>query len=78
MTPDTTPVDPSRCPLCGEANRCGAESGAGTCWCYSVQIPDEVLNRLPPAGPNRACICQKCASAHHVSDANGQSEPSSA
>ncbi len=61
MTPDTAPVDPSRCPLCGKANECGAERGASTCWCYSARIPEDVLNRIPADQRDRACICEACA-----------------
>lgn len=68
MTPDTSPVDPSRCPLCGESNKCGAESGAGTCWCSSVQIPAEVLARVPAAQQDRACLCEACASIGKTAD----------
>lgn len=55
-------VDPSRCPLCGDSNTCGAESGSGTCWCFSVRVPQEVLDRIPEALRDRACVCERCAS----------------
>lgn len=60
---EPSPVDPSRCPLCGEDNACGARRGAGTCWCFSIQISDEVIERIPPALRNVACLCERCASA---------------
>lgn len=60
MTAD--PIDPSRCPLCGDANACGASQGAGTCWCFSTPIADEVRARVPAAQKDRACICERCAS----------------
>jgi len=55
-------VDPTRCPLCGEDNRCGAAAGAGTCWCFSARVPEEVLERVPPALRGVACVCARCAS----------------
>ncbi|MGE3344810.1 MAG: cysteine-rich CWC family protein [Vicinamibacterales bacterium] len=57
----TTPVDPTRCPICGDDNRCGAERGAGSCWCHAVRIPESVLDKVPPAARNVACVCERCA-----------------
>lgn len=58
-----TPVDPSRCPLCGDDNACGAVSGSRTCWCHAVRIPPEVLARVPLEAKDVACVCAKCAAA---------------
>lgn len=58
---EESPVDPSRCPLCGDDNACGALSGVGTCWCFSVPIPDEVIARIPPALRHVTCLCERCA-----------------
>lgn len=55
-------VDPTRCPLCGEDNVCGVERGAGTCWCFSLRLPDDVVERVPPELRDRACVCESCAS----------------
>lgn len=55
-------VDPTRCPLCGDDNACGAAQGAGTCWCFSLRIPEDVLERVPPEARNLACVCERCAS----------------
>jgi hypothetical protein len=55
-------VDPARCPLCGEDNACGVARGAGTCWCFSTKIPDDVLARVPLELRNIACVCERCAS----------------
>lgn len=55
-------VDPSRCPLCGDENDCGMVKGKATCWCYSVTILPEVLDRVPVEARGIACVCRACAS----------------
>jgi len=65
----TAALDPSRCPLCGEANACGTAAGSGDCWCMSVTIPAEVLERVPPAALDAACVCERCATATATSPA---------
>ena len=55
--------NPSRCPLCGGANECQLSSPVaykGQCWCASVEIPAELLARVPENLRNRACICRSC------------------
>ena len=73
MGPDAIPlVDPSRCPLCGEDNTCGAQRGASSCWCVTTVIPAEVLARIPAHLQDRACVCAKCATQSRLdSDATG-------
>jgi hypothetical protein len=67
--------DPSRCPLCGEANRCAMEvereTGVkqGPCWCTGVRFDDALLARVPPQARGQACICQACATAPRPADA---------
>ncbi|HEX2201657.1 MAG TPA: cysteine-rich CWC family protein [Longimicrobium sp.] len=67
MTPEPaaeTPVDPARCPLCGEANGCamaGASPSGGACWCASVTIAGDVLQRIPEEARRKACVCARCA-----------------
>lgn len=56
-------VDPARCPLCSKQNGCGMAAGNTSCWCFSAQIPAEVLARMPPAAQGVVCICEACASA---------------
>jgi hypothetical protein len=59
---------PEKCPLCGEANECQLCSHAahkGQCWCASVEIPAELIARVPEHLRNRACICQKCVTGFH-------------
>jgi hypothetical protein len=64
-----TPVsDPSRCPLCGQANQCQlcqSSSYKGPCWCASVEIPDALLACVPREFRNRACICESCVREFH-------------
>jgi prepilin-type processing-associated H-X9-DG protein/prepilin-type N-terminal cleavage/methylation domain-containing protein len=53
----------NQCPLCGGANDCQLCSPAaykGSCWCARLEIPGELLARVPENFRNRACICQKC------------------
>ncbi|MBG9389246.1 cysteine-rich CWC family protein [Caenimonas aquaedulcis] len=63
----TTPIDPSRCPLCGGANQCAMEIARatggqpGTCWCAGVDFPAELLARVPADARHQACICAACA-----------------
>lgn len=65
----TTPArpDPSRCPLCGQANRCAMEiereTGVpqGPCWCVSAGFTPELLARVPTEARGMACICARCA-----------------
>ena len=52
------------CPLCGGPNDCApARSGthATPCWCTSVTIDPAILDRIPPAARNQACVCRSCA-----------------
>jgi hypothetical protein len=60
-------VDASRCPVCGEANRCAMEleretgQPQGPCWCRQASISREALARIPPEARGVACICARCA-----------------
>ena len=68
MTP-TPPeaIDRTRCPLCGQPNACAAEQRRASglaqppCWCTRVTFSHEVLDRVPPAARNQACVCAACA-----------------
>ncbi|MBT2325971.1 cysteine-rich CWC family protein [Variovorax paradoxus] len=61
--------DPSRCPLCGEANRCAMEleretgRPQPTCWCKQADFDRTVLARIPAETRGLACICACCATA---------------
>jgi len=51
--------DPTACPLCSSANACQLGSPAthkGPCWCARVEIPGELLARVPENFRNRARI----------------------
>lgn len=64
--------DPTRCPLCGQSNRCSQADPAlegQACWCFSARIDRSVLERLPPELLDRACLCPRCAAG--VKDADG-------
>ena len=61
--------DAGLCPLCGRPNACQMCSTAaakGPCWCYEVELPAELLARVPEAFRNRACICRDCVTDFHA------------
>ena len=57
--------DPTRCPLCGDANECAVAAGrsAETCWCMTVTMDPDTLLAIPEAAQGKVCICPKCAGA---------------
>ena len=67
MKAEAAPVDATRCPLCGEANRCAIEreretgEPQGPCWCMRTPIAAEALARIPAEARGLACICAHCA-----------------
>jgi prepilin-type N-terminal cleavage/methylation domain-containing protein/prepilin-type processing-associated H-X9-DG protein len=64
-----TPIhDPAVCPLCGGANGCQLctpDVYKGACWCARVEMPAELLARVPENLRNRACICRACVEKFH-------------
>lgn len=52
--------EPTRCPLCGQDNACGAAAGKGTCWCFDTTLDPAVLATIPEAAKGKACVCRKC------------------
>lgn len=54
-------VDPSRCPLCGDANTCAMASGAATCWCFDAKVAPDALAAVPADARGVACVCRRCA-----------------
>ncbi|MBU3713186.1 MAG: cysteine-rich CWC family protein [Limnohabitans sp.] len=60
-------IDPCRCPLCGQPNRCAMTEAARSsvdntrCWCVNVSFSAELLARVPAQAERKACICQECA-----------------
>jgi hypothetical protein len=59
--PADAAVRPDACPLCGGPNGCGLVAGARTCWCFDARIPPAVIDRVPAASRDRACVCAACA-----------------
>ena len=52
--------------MCGEANACqlcAVATHKGPCWCVRVEIPGELLARVPESLHNRVCLCQNCVNA---------------
>ena len=64
-------VDASCCPLCGESNHCPRieDADCKNCWCQTAQIPQGLLEKIPPPLRMRACLCQRCIIAYHQDDA---------
>jgi hypothetical protein len=58
---DDPSFDPARCPICERENACGMAAGAATCWCFSVEMPREVIDRVPAGARGVACVCRACA-----------------
>jgi len=57
------PVNPARCPFCGEVNECqlcATNLFQGPCWCFGVQMPAALLARVPEEFRHRACVCRHC------------------
>ncbi|NDP37879.1 MAG: cysteine-rich CWC family protein [Rhodoferax sp.] len=66
---ETQPIDPTRCPLCGQSNQCAGQLERMTgipqpaCWCKQVTFGAELLARVPEPARRQACICVACAQA---------------
>ena len=60
-----TPLNPTRCPLCGGDNACGAltDPRSATCWCQSAEFGKDLIARVPAGARGKACICARCANA---------------
>lgn len=69
MDTATPAIDPCRCPLCGQPNRCANEVARATgvaqppCWCTTAIFAPELLARVPAEAQRKACICAACAGA---------------
>jgi hypothetical protein len=69
MMSDSVRQDASRCPLCGEANRCAMEVERETgekqppCWCMTAAsgFSPALLARVPQEKRGLACVCARCA-----------------
>ncbi|WP_394757018.1 cysteine-rich CWC family protein [Rhodoferax sp.] len=64
---ETQPIDPTRCPLCGQTNQCAGQLERVTgikqppCWCNQLTFGAELLARVPELARQQACICAACA-----------------
>lgn len=55
--------DTAVCPLCGGLNACSLVVSAESsepCWCESIVVPQEVLDRIPQEARNKSCVCREC------------------
>jgi len=70
-------IDPTRCPLCGQDNRCAMEIEHATgqaqppCWCVSATFPPGLLDRLPGQARGKACLCAGCVAAANAANSHG-------
>ncbi|WP_145187997.1 cysteine-rich CWC family protein [Pseudomonas sp. URMO17WK12:I11] len=56
--------DSQHCPACGAPNQCSLadpKRATQACWCYGVSIDPAVLQSLPEALRDKACLCPRCA-----------------
>ena len=66
MTNTVPDIDPSRCPLCGQDNRCAMEIERDTgqvqppCWCVDATFSPGLFARIPTEARGQACICAAC------------------
>jgi len=70
-----TPFDSGQCPLSRQPNDCQlctVSAYKGPCWCSLVEIPDELLERVPVELRNRACICHDCIESFRLTQAKIQ------
>ena len=66
MAPAPNTNDLSCCPLCGGPNDCQlctVSTYKGQCWCFSVEIEPEVLEKNSSDMGRQACLCRKCVDA---------------
>ena len=63
----TPAIDPARCPVCGQPNRCAmgiaAETGGAQppCWCMGASFPPALRSAVPAPARGLACICAGCS-----------------
>ena len=52
----------STCPVCEQDNQCSAADGkpVETCWCFSAQVDQAVLDALAPEDRGTRCLCAGC------------------
>ncbi|OQW88065.1 MAG: hypothetical protein BWK72_09955 [Rhodoferax ferrireducens] len=60
----------SLCPICGQPNACAMETERVTgiqqppCWCTEVSFSQALLDQIPAAARNTACVCAACVAAN--------------
>lgn len=65
------------CPRCGQLNQCAQADSATTvkqCWCFGLTIAPGLLDELPVAARDRACLCPRCAQGLPPSPADAASD----
>lgn len=53
-----------QCPFCLKANSCQVQSPIN-CWCYVVDVPEQLLALVPEHLKHQACICASCIEVYH-------------
>ena len=50
------------CPICKKENNCFSLNGKDPklCWCMTISVPEELLDRIPSKQRGKACICKSC------------------
>ncbi len=50
------------CPVCRQPNGCAMTDASAPkdCWCFSINIPQQLLERVPTSLQGKACICLSC------------------
>ncbi|AHJ12827.1 MULTISPECIES: cysteine-rich CWC family protein [Sulfurospirillum] len=51
--------DEKICPLCGERNACQVGT-SNQCWCHTIKVPQDLLDKIPQEKKGKACICYLC------------------
>ena len=55
-----SPIDQTRCALCGARNECGLATGAQDCWCFSHAVVWQPQHPFPTQTHCAACLCHRC------------------
>ncbi|WP_369122891.1 cysteine-rich CWC family protein [Marinomonas transparens] len=58
------------CPFCLENNNCAIDKNSAVknsqpCWCFAVNVPNEMLQLIPKEKSVSVCVCQKCIAQYH-------------
>lgn len=52
-------IDAKICPFCKKVNKCMPQN-QHACWCNNVEIPEQLINRVPERLKRKTCICLAC------------------